>query len=323
MHPMDDNLVGYLLNALDDDARRGVEGYLRIHPEARLKLARLRERLAPLAADRDTIEPPPGLARATLARVRQAKTLPAAPCLRAAAVGGRSWWRRTDVLAAAASLLLAIGIGAAWLVSAWQRSDIVACQENLHRFHGALVAYSEMRPDGAFPRVEAEGPRAAAGIFVPLLADGGVLGEDVSVSCPARGRRPALREPGQVRQLEELYTADRAGYIRAVRDMAGCYAYSLGYRDAGGLHGLRRGAGDLLPIMADCPPFHDAAAGEGNSLNHGGGGQNVLTIGGSVRYCTSRGVGVEGDDIYLNREQRVLAGLYPTDTVLAVSDAVP
>jgi hypothetical protein len=238
-------------------------------------------------------------------------------------VGSSSWWRRTDVLAAAASLLLALGIGAAWLVSARQRSDIVACQENLHRFHGALVAYSEMRPDRAFPRVEAEGPRAVAGIFVPLLADGGVLGGDVSVSCPARGRRPAPAAPGQVRQLEELYSTDRAGYTRAVKDVAGCYAYSLGYRDEGGLHGLRRDAGDLLPIMADCPPFHNAANGEGNSLNHGGGGQNVLTIGGSVRFCASRRVGVEGDDIYLNRQERVLAGLYPTDTVLAVSDAAP
>ena len=106
--------------------------------------------------------------------------------------------------------------------------------------------------------------------------------------------------------------------------MAGCYAYSLGYRGAAGLHGLRRGAGDLMPILADCPPFHEGAAGgAGNSLSHGGGGQNVLTIGGSVRYCTSRGVGLDGDDIYLNRNQRILAGLSAADTVLAVSDAVP
>lgn len=324
MHPLDENLVGYLLNALDDDSRRGVEVYLRTNPAARHKLARLRELLAPLAADRD-VTPPPGLARATLARVRQAvPALPAAPRLSAAQVGARGWWRRTDVLAAAACLLISVGLGVTWLVSARQRADIVACQENLHRFHSALTAYSETRPDGAFPQVEAKGPRAAAGVFVPVLADAGVLGEDVSVSCPARGRRPAPLEPGQVRKLEELYKTDRDAYTRAVRDVAGCYAYSLGYRDAAGLHGLRRGAGDLMPILADCPPFHEGAeGGAGNSLSHGGGGQNVLTIGGSVRYCTSRGVGLDGDDIYLNRNQRVLAGLSAADTVLAVSDAVP
>ena len=322
MHPMDENLVGYLLNALDDDTRRGVESYLRTNPEARFKLARLRERLAPLAADRDTIEPPPGLARATLARLRRAETLPAAPRVSAAAVGGRSWWRRADVLAAAASLLIAVGIGVAWLASARQRSDILACQDNLRRLHGALMAYSELRPDKAFPRVEAEGPRAVAGVFIPQLVDAGTLGQDVSVSCPARGRRPAPSEPGQVRRLEELYTTNRPAYTQAVKEVAGCYAYSLGYRDESGLHGLRRGAGDLLPILADCPPFHEGAEG-GNSMSHGGGGQNVLTIGGSVRFCTTRTVGLGGDDIYLNRQQRVLAGLYPTDTVLAVSDAIP
>jgi len=325
MHPLDDNLVGYLLNALDDDGRRSVEVYLRSNPEARRKLARLQELLSALAADRDDPAPPPGLARATLARVREAvpRTLPAAPPLSAAQAGARGWWRRTDVLAAAACLLLAVGIGAAWLVSAWQRSDILACQENLHQFHRALTAYSSARPDGAFPQVEDDGPRAAAGVFIPVLADARVLGDDVSVSCPARGRRPAP-EPGQLRKLEELYRTDRDGYTRAVKDVAGCYAYALGYRDAAGLHGLRQGVGDLMPIMADCPPFHEAAAGGGgNSLSHGGSGQNVLTVGGSVRYCTNRDVGLEGDDIYLNRNRRVLAGLSPTDTVLAVSDAVP
>ena len=39
---MDENLVGYLLNALDDTAHGEVEAYLLSHPEARERLATLK-----------------------------------------------------------------------------------------------------------------------------------------------------------------------------------------------------------------------------------------------------------------------------------------
>ena len=68
MHPLDDNLVGYLLNALDDDSRRSVEVYLPPTPQRR-KLARLQELLAPLAADRD--------------EVRRRRAWPGQPCAHA------------------------------------------------------------------------------------------------------------------------------------------------------------------------------------------------------------------------------------------------
>ena len=42
MHPMDDNLVGYLLDALNEETWRETDVYLRTHPEARGKLTRLR-----------------------------------------------------------------------------------------------------------------------------------------------------------------------------------------------------------------------------------------------------------------------------------------
>jgi prepilin-type processing-associated H-X9-DG protein len=94
------------------------------------------------------------------------------------------------------------------------------------------------------------------------------------------------------------------------------YAYSLGYRDEGGLHGLRVDdspfGSDLLPIAADrqAPPSH-------------GGGHNVLFIGGHVRYCTHPNVGVEGDNIFVNQVSKVAAGLHRLDSVLGASDTSP
>jgi len=326
MHPMDDNLVGYLLDALDADTRRAVEDHLRTHPEARARLDRLRRLLEPLEADREPPAPPPHLVQATLARVAEARgrPLPFAPRPSSGTAGGREW-RRPDFLVAAAMLLISVGLGATWVVKLWQRSSVTACKENLHNYHQALVAYTEQRDDRAFPRVEETGPRSFAGVFVPVLADAGLLGDDLSLTCPANGRRAPSRERDQMRGLEQWYATDRDRYDRAVRDMAGGYAYSLGYREGGGLCVLRRVEGeDLQPILADCPPFPGTSeAIPGNSLNHGGTGQNVLFVGGAVRYVTNRTAGRDDDDIYLNLNQRIRAGVHERDTVLGASDARP
>jgi anti-sigma factor RsiW len=45
---MDENLIGYLLDALDDRTRRQVEAYLEQHPAAREKLAHFKHALPPI-----------------------------------------------------------------------------------------------------------------------------------------------------------------------------------------------------------------------------------------------------------------------------------
>ncbi len=104
-----------------------------------------------------------------------------------------------------------------------------------------------------------------------------------------------------------------------MRELGGDYAYTLGYRRGDDVVGLNRDCGDLLPILADRP----RDGGAGNSPNHGGDGQNVLSIGGSVRWCAGPNVGVDRDDIYRNVQLQVLAGRHEFDTVLGASDASP
>ena len=57
--------------------------------------------------------------------------------------------------------------------------------------------------------------------------------------------------------------------------------------------------------------------------NHGGSGQNVLYVGGHVRWAAQPTVGEEGDNIYVNRLNRVGAGVCRPDSVLGASDARP
>jgi hypothetical protein len=316
---MDENLVGYLLNSLDPDAQRQVDEYLRAQPDEAAKVERLRQALAPLAAAPD---PPPSLVPDTLARIAeyQCQPLPPAPKPLPTERQPGDWHlpRRVDVLVAGAVLLLFSGLTAAWTARVRHEERRVACADNMRQWWLALEQYS-LTNKNTFPRVEAEGPRGVAGIFVPCLNDARLVTDKMSTICPAAG--PAQSPPSYTTaQLDALYRSDPIRYTAVAPTLSAGYAYSLGYADKNGrLQTLRNDSGDLLPLLADRPPRGVTGA----SPNHGGSGQNVLYIGGNVRWCRDRTAGVEQDDIYLNRNGDVAAGVDRTDTVLGPSEAAP
>jgi len=136
------------------------------------------------------------------------------------------------------------------------------------------------------------------------------LEEDREIPCP----------PDLVVKTLAL-TAEQ--FLKQAPRLLPCYAYSLGYRDETGVYHCAMEATQTacarVPLMADGPP-----PGVGNSLNstnHGGRGQNVLFNDGHVEFCVSRHVG--GDDIYLNRDLKVGAGVDCNDAVLGSSAAHP
>jgi prepilin-type processing-associated H-X9-DG protein len=114
-----------------------------------------------------------------------------------------------------------------------------------------------------------------------------------------------------------------ADFDRCAPVLALCYAYSLGYR---GPDGTLHGPGDhaqasfsQTPIMADSPPAEGVLS---NSINHGGSGQNVLFADGHVTFLPKRTLGA-GDDIFVNRDGQVAAGVDASDIVLGHSGARP
>jgi hypothetical protein len=317
---MEENLVGYLLNALDDDTHRQVEASLRESPELRSRLELLQRALTPLASDRQAPEPRTGLVLSTLSRLAeyQCRKLPDAPPppRSQTLTTGRVWLRRADALVAALMLTFLGGIGSSFVLHLWRDYGRKACQENLRRIGSGLQNYCDVH-DGNFPVVEEKGPHGVAGIFVPVLCDSGMLGPDVSIACPAKERRQPVNR--SVREMEELFASDPQRFRKEALNLAGGYAYSLGYVDAIGYHGLRRDFGDRLPIVSD----RLESLTQTNSFNHGGVGQNVLHIGGNVEWRTDRYAGIDRDDIFVNKDYKVLAGKGREDTVLGPGDASP
>jgi len=288
--------------------------------------------LQPLPADREAPAPPSGLRIRTLARVaeyrcRDLARVPMAPPIRSHAPA-RSWWRRADVLVAAALLLVVLPLIPPGLNYLRHQRYIRECQNNLHTIYASLISYSQLH-DGALPRVEEEPPRHVAGIFVPILQDEGLLDQNVCMSCPATGRRPSA--PISLQQLDQAFADNPQQFKDCARRLSGCYAYTLGYRDSEHrLTGLRFPAesnNEYLPILADRPPFDqtnylDRDVGE-NSPNHDGAGQNVLYLSGRVGFCRDRLAGVNRKDIFLNKERRPEAGVDKWDGVLGGSGFHP
>jgi hypothetical protein len=324
---MDDHLLGYLLKGLEPDEQREVELYLREHPEAHKRLNQLRRSLERLAHDAVDEEPPPYLWVGALARIAEYKcqSLPVAPKPSPSqASPGRSWWRRADLFVAAALLLVVSGLIVSGVARLRLEHQEQACRENLRRFHGALWAYSDNH-QGRFPWIRPEPPQHLAGYFVPILYEEGVLPPNVTISCPATGQRPP--QTLTLTELEELRKTSPSQFRYVARNLGGCYAYSLGYIEFDNAHpivvGLTHRMDQELPIMADAPPRGTVDLATAYSPNHGGKGQNVLYIGGHVRFKTSRAAGIRGDDIYLNADRVVRAGRDERDTVLGVSEASP
>lgn len=319
---MDENLVGYLLDALEPETKREVEQHVNEHPDARQRLALLRRALAPLESDRDKIDPPAGLWVRTLSRIAEnrTQTLPPAPepvILRAMPVAGRTWWRRADVMVAAGlllclSLLLPPGISHLRF-----RNEVSACQNNLRQFYFALRGYSDSH-GGQFPNIsEVAAPRRVAGMVVPvLMQEMNGKSPAFNVACPTQNVRAQQYPP-----LEHFPAMNKDDFERFATEMLGSYAYTLGYRD-GERYVAHRADAAHFPIMADRPPQGVEHGVRVNSANHAGKGQNVLFGGGNVRFVTDRFAHPQ-DDMYSNERGRVAAGVRANDAVLGASNASP
>jgi hypothetical protein len=314
---LDENLIGYLLDALDETTRAEVAARLEKDEEARWRLEQLRQALEPLAADRDQVEVPKGLAIRTLARVAELRCveLSRAPALASRLGPPRSWWRRADVAVAASVLILGVGMGLPAMSMARARQAMVECEQNMAVFNNALHVYHDQH--GHFPSVADERPYHAAGMVVPILAK--VSPELNNIRCPGGG--PGTPCPLTWEQARSLPVSE---FYRQADKLVPSYAYSLGYQDEeGNYYGPMVPEGQEAcdtPIMADSPPRD---GGDGNSDNHGGAGQWMLFADGHASFVKDRKVGALKDDIYRNKANIVAAGLDPCDIVLGHGSAKP
>lgn len=303
-------MLDYAFRQTDDLSRDEVRRAVVDDPILAQRLDRLERAIERLVDDGDEIELPPRLAERTILFVAERRRgrraiLDLVPV--------KVPFRWADV-AVAATILLA---GLVTLIPAVHRSrqrmDQAGCGFNLQQLGLGLAQYADVHH--FYPYATADSPASHAGTFPAMLKDAGLL-HDVSVlDCPCNGK---CASKGPLPSHQELAMLRLSDYERYCRLLAWDYAYNVGYQHAPGRPGpVAAVHSSNVAILADQPPHSDGTAVlDGNSLNHGGRGQNVLFADMHVRWHNTRRTSPVDADMFLNDENRPAPGVDPTDVVL-------
>ncbi|HEX4145643.1 MAG TPA: hypothetical protein VHY91_19210 [Pirellulales bacterium] len=317
---MRDDLVGYLLDALEPAEKLAIEAQLSRDAALRQDLETLRGKMQLLEVDRAHYTPPPGLAERTCefvySRIEVALT-PATPA--------PARWRLVDFAVAAAIFLAASVLFLPALHQSRLAAGVTGCQNNLRELGRSLAQFANVN-GGRFPSLDHGEGQFPAGVYATKLSDKGLLLEPSMVICPSSAQATQL-EQFRLPALDEIQNASRQRQAELYRAMGGSYGYNLGYLLDGRYHSTENLQRPTFALMADAPDSEtlrgSTVPAQLSSLNHGRRGQNVLFEDGHVEFL--KGCNAEGcpDNIFLNDHGQPTAGIHRNDAVIGPSHAHP
>jgi len=370
-----EDLLGYLLDALEDSERARIEAALAQDASLQEELAQLRRLLNLLEPARQTSDPPPGLAERTCAWIAsqsarlpqvvfarwegeepagseqetaevlskrggagpqgwisavfspasETDACPSAATLPQAALFSRQSfsedarrqlsrptpWRWPDLLMAASVAAVLLLILFSGIHQSRFHQAITQCQENLRQVGRAMLHYSELHQD-LFPPIPSGGHLAAAGMYAPILIEGGFIQEQRVFWCPGDVRQGTTPLP--IPPLGQLQRTRPEQWEPIVSQLGGSYGYSLGYVEAGQYRPTRNRHRPYFALLADAPsPLHP----ELPSPHHAGKGQNVCFEDGHVEFVSGCTLPLSEDHFFLNDQGRLAPGIGPEDSVVA------
>jgi prepilin-type processing-associated H-X9-DG protein len=324
---MREQLLGYLLHALDDDERREVEQKLATDERWGAELADLRSLLEPLSATYEEFEPPADLAERTCALVHEHAT-----AVEAAAEGlARSRhaaqlpplsapWSLADLVVAVGVCIVAALLFLPAISNSRYLSRRILCQNNLQQVGVALTRYSDLDGSGYFPAVASFGRRAYAGIYASILLEAGLLTDPDVVVCPA-SPQATVEQAVRIPTLEEVDETLVNPGLQLQDHAKGMYGYNLGVMVDGKHLPPRNQGRDFFALMSDEPDFFTSSQ---PNIDHAGRGLNVLFEDGHVSFCDMRQARLlYQDDPFRNRRGIVEVGLDENDAVIGRSITSP
>jgi hypothetical protein len=340
---MREQLLGYLMGALDASQQSQVERALENDPQLREELDLLHQALEPLRADRGLYEPPCGLAERTLDAVaavagwpddevevakptsagaeaasqEPAKALSAPRESFAKAWTGR--WAALDVVASAAILAAAVMLFFPAVANSRFQARVTACQSNLQSLARGLENYSENH-EQQLVTVPDSGKLSIAGMYAPTLHEAGYVAEPKNFYCAGDlARCPSEAPQPRIPRISEIERAIGDQLRDLQRRAGGSFGYSLGYLVNGEYRPLRNYRRSSFAILADAPgPHHQGRL----SMNHEGRGQNVLFEDFHIEFIPGGAV-ANLDDIYVSDRNVVEAGMHRSDAVVGASHSSP
>ena len=325
-HPTREDLLGYLLGALDRAEHERVAHELSQNPQLSQDLARLQKCIdrVGLAEQPTHFEPPAGLALRTCQKVAAYQSphveLARSGFAPAAAEGmqyrvGNSF---ADLVAMAAVVVAAAALFFPALASSRFQANVSVCQNRLRQLGMALQEYSSRQPDRSYPRVELAGNRSVAGVVAPILVDSGLVADPRAFLCPTSnlGQKPSK---WHIPTMDELDAAEGDVLTNFHLNMGGTYAHNLGHWEDGKLCAPIDERRADFAVASDLPSDETRCR---RTIHHDRRGQNVLYQDGHVIFVPGS-CAVLPDDPFHNLDGEVAAGLNRNDSVLGESSARP
>lgn len=325
-----EQLLGYLLGALDAAESRQVEAELDKNPALRVEMARFQELLSRLGMDEEPeeFEPPRGLADrvcdfvaangdqaavAAAAFSAPVQLSPAGPTQGEFARG----YSFIDMLVACCVLLTFGALLFPSINNMRLSAQRATCQFRLLQTGAGLWEYAQLQPSGRYPWIPESGRFAVAGNVPFTLHNAGFVPEVHNFNCPSVGNPECCRN-SDFPSMEEVQKADGPKLWKCQRQMGGTFAYNMGYIRDGHLVPARSAAREDFALLADAP-------GDLTSPVHDGLGVNVLYEDGHVRFLPTllSGDSKIKDHPFRNRKGYRAAGLDSNDASLGPSDAHP
>jgi hypothetical protein len=315
-HEFDPRLLDLELGALSAAEQEALRGEIDSDPNLRVKYQTLSSVMQVLASS-GAQAPAPGLIKRTMARVHALGRLPRVvrpdepdegasvdrprPVIRL----GQSL---RDIVAVAAMIVLAVGIGVPSMLHLRERAERVNCSRNLQalgfgvqqyaRTYNASLPFAGWSGNASWQLGSttpgATSPQMAEAAYVPnrrhvyQLLRMAYVSDPRLFICPAQHHVP----------MPAAAVAENDDFLE---DRNVSYAYQ-------NMAGVRPCADDnpALPILSDenpyfasgVPLFGGSDPGSKNSPAHGGAGQNILTLRGEVKWVTTPLSGINGDSIW-------------------------
>lgn len=352
---MPDDLLGYLLSALEPHEMRRIEDLLRSDPLLEFELEQLRRSVNPIdraIADLPIIQTPSDLVAKTMAMLPPMPEDAAVPkvdlqglIIAPASDGQRSFrfvWSDLLAVSLASAALLALLIPS--IARGRYEARKTACQEHLRQLGTAITQFVLLDRHESLPQIAESGPEAFAGMYYVRLGESGLVNDGQLRWCPevevVSTERPvggyvaeAAVDPApqplieQVVRLEDLRNAHQSGKVDKLkwlqRTAGGDYAYNLGVVDGDHYEAPHYEARASFAVLGDAP-ISGVESTDGVDIQklkwgHGDSGANLLFEDGSVRFIDMTSSSQIPDHPFLNHRGSIEAGVNVDDASLAPS----
>lgn len=304
-----DDLLDYALDQSEPDRLEALDREFAADPLALQRLLALRQALSNrLADDGEDFKPPVDLRARTLNALLEA-TRPRRRTFQDL-VPVRVPFRWADFGVAAGIFVASLLTLMPQVQRTRLTANTAACAANLQQLGMALTRYALVH--NSYPYASSNCSAPYAGTYALQLNDAHLLPNARVLDCPCNGDNHIPNPLPSHSALCAMKLARNAPCLHKLD-----YAYSLGvnHNGQGGPPPLHED--DLIPLLADRPPYFDSVQIlSGNSPVHHGRGQNVLFTGGHVKWHPDRRSGVDAD-IFLNDRRQAAPGVNVHDAVLA------